>query len=110
MERRRLQQTVLFLQSAPDLVRHHPGQAPARGRGHLDGLRPEDLFPHDQDHYGGVAATDELARCGADRKRIPRGRFLCGSRRYRALSCPQVRGRRHRHRIDPGARCGRRKS
>jgi SAM-dependent methyltransferase len=32
------------------------------GRGHLDGLRPDDLFPHDQDHYGGLAATDELAR------------------------------------------------
>jgi SAM-dependent methyltransferase len=32
------------------------------GRGSLDGLRPEDLFPHDQDHYGGTAATDELAR------------------------------------------------
>lgn len=31
-------------------------------RGHLDGLRPEELFPHDQDHYGGTAATDELAR------------------------------------------------
>lgn len=31
-------------------------------RGHLDGLRPEDLFPHDQDHYGGVAATDQLAQ------------------------------------------------
>ena len=31
-------------------------------RGNLDGLRPEDLFPHDQDHYGGLAATDELAR------------------------------------------------
>jgi sarcosine/dimethylglycine N-methyltransferase len=31
-------------------------------RGHLDDLRPEELFPHDQDHYGGVAATDELAR------------------------------------------------
>lgn len=31
-------------------------------RGHLDGLRPEDLFPHDQDHYGGLAATDELAQ------------------------------------------------
>ena len=31
-------------------------------RGHLDGLRPEDLFPHDQDHYGGIAATDELAQ------------------------------------------------
>ena len=32
------------------------------GRGHLDGLCPEDLFPHDQDHYGGIAATDELAQ------------------------------------------------
>jgi len=31
-------------------------------RGHLDGLLPEVLFPHDQDHYGGLAATDELAR------------------------------------------------
>jgi cyclopropane fatty-acyl-phospholipid synthase-like methyltransferase len=31
-------------------------------RGNLDGLRPEELFPYDQDHYGGLAATDELAR------------------------------------------------
>jgi sarcosine/dimethylglycine N-methyltransferase len=31
-------------------------------RGHLDGLHPEELFPHDQDHYGGLAATDELVR------------------------------------------------
>lgn len=31
-------------------------------RGHLNGLRPDDLFPYDQDHYGGLAATDELAR------------------------------------------------
>ena len=31
-------------------------------RGHLDDLRPDDLFPHDQDHYGGLVATDELAR------------------------------------------------
>src|SRR3954451_6958333 len=31
-------------------------------RGHLDGLRPEELFPHDQDHYGSLPATDELAR------------------------------------------------
>jgi sarcosine/dimethylglycine N-methyltransferase len=30
-------------------------------RGHLDGLRPEDLFPHDQDHYGGLEANDALA-------------------------------------------------
>ena len=31
-------------------------------RGHLEGLRPDDLFAHDQDHYGGLAATDALAR------------------------------------------------
>ena len=31
-------------------------------RGHLEGLRPDELFPHDQDHYGGLAATDALAR------------------------------------------------
>jgi SAM-dependent methyltransferase len=31
-------------------------------RGHLDGVRPDELFPYDQDHYGGLAATDELAR------------------------------------------------
>jgi sarcosine/dimethylglycine N-methyltransferase len=31
-------------------------------RGHLDNLRPEDLYAHDQDHYGGLDATDELAR------------------------------------------------
>jgi sarcosine/dimethylglycine N-methyltransferase len=32
------------------------------GRGHLDRIRPEELFPYDRDHYGGTAATDELAR------------------------------------------------
>src|SRR6476619_7960573 len=42
-------------------MRNHPYKT-ARKRGHLDGLRPEELFPHDQDHYGGLAATDELAR------------------------------------------------
>ena len=31
-------------------------------RGHLERLRPDELFAHDQDHYGGLAATDELAR------------------------------------------------
>ena len=33
-----------------------------QSRGHLEGLRPDELFAHDQDHYGGLAATDELAR------------------------------------------------
>src|SRR5205814_9345873 len=31
-------------------------------RGTLEGLQPDDLFPHDQDHYGGLAANDALAR------------------------------------------------
>jgi SAM-dependent methyltransferase len=31
-------------------------------RGHLDSLSADELFPYDQDHYGGLAATDELAR------------------------------------------------
>ena len=31
-------------------------------RGHLDSLRPDELFPHDQDHYGGLTATDVLAQ------------------------------------------------
>jgi SAM-dependent methyltransferase len=30
-------------------------------RGTLDGLKPEDLYAHDQDHYGGLAANDALA-------------------------------------------------
>lgn len=31
-------------------------------RGHLDNLLPEDLYAHDQDHYGGINATDQLAQ------------------------------------------------
>jgi sarcosine/dimethylglycine N-methyltransferase len=30
-------------------------------RGHLEGVQPEELFAHDQDHYGGLAANDALA-------------------------------------------------
>jgi sarcosine/dimethylglycine N-methyltransferase len=34
-------------------------------RGSLQDLSPPDLFPHDQDHYGGVDANDALARAAA---------------------------------------------
>ncbi len=34
-------------------------------RGHLDNVTPEELWPHDQDHYGGIAATDALAAAAA---------------------------------------------
>lgn len=30
-------------------------------RGHLRDVRPEELWPHDQDHYGGLPANDTLA-------------------------------------------------
>jgi len=38
-------------------------------RGHLDALAAEDLFPFDQDHYGGLAVVDALA----ERARIGTG-------------------------------------
>src|ERR671913_470171 len=37
-------------------------------RGDLDSLQPEDLYPHDQDHYGGLAANDALAERAGIRK------------------------------------------
>jgi sarcosine/dimethylglycine N-methyltransferase len=30
-------------------------------RGHLDAVQPDELFVHDQDHYGGLGANDALA-------------------------------------------------
>jgi sarcosine/dimethylglycine N-methyltransferase len=55
------------IRSAIDFYDRHPISAQiilaklTAARGTLDGLRPEDLFPHDQDHYGGLAANDALA-------------------------------------------------
>ena len=34
-------------------------------RGHLDGVTPDELWPHDQDHYGGLAATDAIAQAAS---------------------------------------------
>ncbi len=30
-------------------------------RGHLDGVTPQDLWPHDQDHYGGLGVNERMA-------------------------------------------------
>ena len=63
------------IRSAIDFYERHPISCEiilARlraSRGHLDDLTPEDLFPHDQDHYGGLAANDALA----ERARIGKG-------------------------------------
>ncbi len=37
----------------------------AARRGRLEYLAPEDLYPYDQDHYGGLEAVDALADCAA---------------------------------------------
>jgi SAM-dependent methyltransferase len=55
------------IRSAIDLYEQHPISAQIilakleAARGTLEGLPPEDLFAHDQDHYGGLAANDALA-------------------------------------------------
>ena len=36
-----------------------------KARGGLEGLQPSDLWPHDQDHYGGLPANDRLAERAA---------------------------------------------
>src|SRR5205085_12465050 len=57
------------IRSAIDFYERHPISAQMilakleAARGTLEGLTPDDLFAHDQDHYGGLAANDALARC-----------------------------------------------
>lgn len=55
------------IRSAIDFYERHPISAEIikaklmAARGNLTGITPEELFPHDQDHYGGLAANDALA-------------------------------------------------
>lgn len=81
------------LQSTIDFYEGHPISAQiilaklGAERGSLDNLRPADLFPHDQDHYGGLAANDALARCakiGAGSKVVDFCAGLGGPARYLA--------------------------
>jgi sarcosine/dimethylglycine N-methyltransferase len=63
------------IRSAVDFYERHPISSEIilaklnASRGHLDDLRPEELFLHDQDHYGGLSANDALA----ERARIGMG-------------------------------------
>jgi sarcosine/dimethylglycine N-methyltransferase len=55
------------IRSAIDFYERHPISADIivaklkAARGHLEAVSPDELFPHDQDHYGGLAANDALA-------------------------------------------------
>jgi sarcosine/dimethylglycine N-methyltransferase len=57
------------IRTAVDFYERHPISAQIiltkleAARGTLDGLRPDELFPHNQDHYGGTPANDALAKC-----------------------------------------------
>ena len=47
-------------------------------RGHLNDLRPEDLYPHDQDHYGGLDANDDLAELARMKAGVKVADFCAG--------------------------------
>jgi ubiquinone/menaquinone biosynthesis C-methylase UbiE len=58
---------MVEMRSAVDFYERHPISAEIilsrlhASRGHLNDLAPSELFAHDQDHYGGLAANDALA-------------------------------------------------
>jgi sarcosine/dimethylglycine N-methyltransferase len=81
------------IRSAIDFYDRHPISAQIilakleAARGTLEGLQPDDLFPHDQDHYGGLAANDALAECaciGVGTKVVDLCAGLGGPARYLA--------------------------
>jgi SAM-dependent methyltransferase len=58
----------MHIRSAIGFYERHPISADIvraklqAARGNLDDVAPDELLPHDQDHYGGLAANDALAR------------------------------------------------
>ena len=81
------------IRSAIDFYERHPISAQIilakleAARGTLEGLAPEDLFAHDQDHYGGLSANDALARAariGVGSKVVDLCAGLGGPARYLA--------------------------
>ncbi len=82
------------LTSAVDFYEKHPISAKIilskleAARGTLDNLTPQELYPHDQDHYGGLEANDRLAAAAgltAGEKAVDFCAGLGGPARYYAL-------------------------
>jgi len=81
------------INSAIDFYERHPISADIikakllAARGSFVGVSPDELFPYDQDHYGGLAANDALAqyaRVGADTRVADFCAGLGGPARYLA--------------------------
>jgi SAM-dependent methyltransferase len=79
-----------------DLYSRHPISARhilaklRAARGDLRKVRPEELWPHDQDHYGGLAANEAIARAagiGAGTRVVDFCAGLGGPARYFAHAC-----------------------
>lgn len=72
------------IRSAVDFYERHPISADLiakrleTARGNLDGVTPEELYPHDQDHYGGLAANDALASAAGLRPGMRVADFCAG--------------------------------
>jgi hypothetical protein len=89
--------------SAIDFYDRHPISAQiilarlGAARRTLEGLQPNDLFRHDQDHYGGLAANDALAKCSRIGVGTKVADLCAGLSAVRALPGAPVRRGRYRH-------------
>ena len=81
------------IRSAIDFYERHPISSEIilakikTTRGNLNNVAPEELFPHDQDHYGGLGANDALAEraaIGKDTRVVDFCAGLGGPARYLA--------------------------
>jgi hypothetical protein len=65
---RRAMITASQIHTAIDFYERHPISAQTiltkleTARGTLEGLLPDELFPHDQDHYGGIMLAPPVAK------------------------------------------------
>ncbi len=59
-----LDRMLEFYRVHPISAEHILGKL-TKERGNLDNVRPDELLPHDQDHYGGLEANEALARSAA---------------------------------------------
>lgn len=72
------QQHVLAFYARHPISAEHILKRLEESCGGLDGLRPEELWPHDQDHYGGTAVNDVMAERAGLRPGLKVADFCAG--------------------------------